>query len=164
MKIAYLNPSGALGGAETALLSILSALREAQPNWQLHLIASTDGPFVTRVQEIGVATTVLPFPQSLAELGDASAGGPGKRIERRELLHQLIRISPEAHRYSKRLRTLLARIAPDIVHTNGLKHVLGALAKPRKASLVWHVHDYVSTRPLMPRMLKLLAHRVARSP
>ena len=161
MKITFLNPSGALGGAETALLSILSTLREAQPNWQLHLIASADGPCVTRAQEIGVATTVLPFPQSIAELGDASAGGPaGKRIERRELVHRLICISPEAHRYSKRLRTLLARIAPDVVHTNGLKmHVLGALAKPRKASLVWHVHDYVSARPLMPHMLKLLAHR-----
>jgi glycosyltransferase involved in cell wall biosynthesis len=40
-------------------------------------------------------------------------------------------------------------------------HVLGALAKPRGTTLIWHIHDYVSSRPLMARLIKLLCNRCA---
>ena len=46
MRIVFLNPSGELGGAETALLDMLAALTEARPTWDLELIASADGPLL----------------------------------------------------------------------------------------------------------------------
>ena len=48
MRIVFLNPSGQLGGAETALLDLLAAVRDARPAWALELIASADGPLVER--------------------------------------------------------------------------------------------------------------------
>ena len=33
-------------------------------------------------------------------------------------------------------------------------HILGAWSRPRETSLVWHIHDYVSTRPVMTRLLR----------
>jgi glycosyltransferase involved in cell wall biosynthesis len=40
-------------------------------------------------------------------------------------------------------------------------HVLGAWAHPKNAPLIWHIRDYVSTRPLMKRLLALHASRCA---
>lgn len=161
MRIAFLNPSGELGGAEVALLNVLSSLREAQPLWELHLIASNDGALIDRARDLGVTTTILKLPESVASLGDASAGGPaGKRIHKNEIMRRGFRVIPEIAAYALNLRRLLRELAPDVVHTNGLKmHVLGALARPRKSSLVWHVHDYVGARPIMARAMKLFAGR-----
>jgi glycosyltransferase involved in cell wall biosynthesis len=38
-------------------------------------------------------------------------------------------------------------------------HVLGALAKPAGVPIIWHIHDYVSGRPLMQRLIKRLHNR-----
>jgi len=48
------------------------------------------------------------------------------------------------------------------VHANGLKaHVLAAWASPRSARVVWHVHDYVSTRRVSSVLLRRHAGRAA---
>jgi glycosyltransferase involved in cell wall biosynthesis len=53
------------------------------------------------------------------------------------------------------LRRAVRRERPDVVHTNGLKmHVLAAWTRPRGAALLWHIHDYVSRRPLAARLLR----------
>ena len=36
-------------------------------------------------------------------------------------------------------------------------HLLGLWARPRNTPLIWHVHDYVSSRPLMAQMIKRYA-------
>jgi glycosyltransferase involved in cell wall biosynthesis len=38
-------------------------------------------------------------------------------------------------------------------------HVLGALAKPAGTALVWHIHDYLSSRAMMARLMRRLASR-----
>jgi glycosyltransferase involved in cell wall biosynthesis len=38
-------------------------------------------------------------------------------------------------------------------------HVLGAMAKPRKSELVWHMHDYISPRRFIVRLLRYFAKR-----
>lgn len=163
MRIVFLNPSAQLGGAEVALLDVLASLRSAEPLWDLHLIASDQGMLVSKATTLGVSTTVLPFPTSIARLGDASAVGPaGKRIGTRELRRLLFAASPDIFRYARTLRQTLRQLAPDIVHTNGFKmHILGALSRPRRAKLVWHIHDYVQARPLMTRLMKLFSRRCA---
>lgn len=161
MRIVFLNPSGQMGGAEAALLDILASLREAEPEWQLELIISADGPVANRARALGVVTAVLPFPESLARLGDAGAGGPaGDSLSRFRLLRQLIFRSPGSAAYVRQLRRMLRQRAPDAIHSNGFKmHVLAALAKPRAVPLIWHVHDYVQSRPFMALLLKLLQSR-----
>ncbi len=42
MNIVFVNPVGAIGGAERALLTIMAALLNTQPDIKLHLIAGTD--------------------------------------------------------------------------------------------------------------------------
>ncbi len=161
MRIVYLNPRGRMGGAEVALLELLASIREAEPEWKLDLIISEDGPLAAQARALGVSTRVLPFPASLARLGDSAAGGPaGNSIGRLSLLRQLLFASNGIRIYAASLRRMLRELVPDVIHTNGFKmHILGALAKPAAAPLIWHVHDYVQSRPLMARLMKLFQRR-----
>mgnify|MGYP000845687502 CR=1 FL=1 len=71
MKILYLSPSSALGGAERSLVDIISAVGKLKPDWQLELITAAPGPLLTQAAELGAASTVLELPPALAELGDS---------------------------------------------------------------------------------------------
>ena len=59
VRIVFLNPSGELGGAETALLEMLAALREARPAWTFGLVASAPGPLVERAVALGIPSDCL---------------------------------------------------------------------------------------------------------
>lgn len=163
MKLLFLNPSGQLGGAEVCLLNMLASLRTAEPEWQLHLIVSDSGPLEDRARELGAHVNVLRFPPSLARLGDAGAGGPaGNEVSRFQLLRRLLMAAPSAVNYRRRLRRAIRELSPDVIHTNGFKmHVLGAMAAPRRAPLIWHIHDYVRPRAVMARLLRMFAPRCA---
>ena len=69
MRIVFLSPSGELGGAETALLDILAAIREARPDWALAMIAASSGPLVAKAAAYADAAA-MPFPNALARLGE----------------------------------------------------------------------------------------------
>lgn len=161
MRIAYLNPRSAMGGAEVALLNVIAVVRQAQPEWQLSLITPEDGPLVTRAGSLGVECKVISFSNSVARLGDSGVGGPaGRQIPRLTLFRRLLLSAPAVLVAIVKLRKALHSLHPDIVHTNGFKmHVLGALAKPAHIPLIWHIHDYVSSRPLMGRLIKSLCKR-----
>ncbi len=59
-----------------------------------------------------------------------------------------------------RLRAELARLAPDVLLTNGTKaHVLGALARPHGVPVVWCAREGLEDRPLSRRALGLAARR-----
>jgi glycosyltransferase involved in cell wall biosynthesis len=162
MRIAFLSASGQMGGAERSLYDIMASLREAEPDWDLSLIVAEDGALSAKATALGVRVKALPLPQSLARLGDAGAGGPaGRRVNRGVLILKLLFAAPGVGLYVKRLRRELREMAPDVVHANGFKmHVLGVWARPSEsAAIVWHVHDYVSRRPLMARLLRRYASR-----
>lgn len=153
MRIVFLSPSGELGGAETALLDMLAAIREARPGWTLAMIAASSGPLIAKAST-HASVVALPFPQSLARLGEW-----GTR-DRFRLGVGLLTASLPAVRYARRLRQRLLEFHPDIIHTNGLKmHLLGARARPAGARLVWHLHDYPAARRLSARLLAAQAHR-----
>ncbi|HEU4561393.1 MAG TPA: glycosyltransferase family 4 protein [Longimicrobium sp.] len=155
MRIAFLSATGRLGGAERVLLDLLASLRQAEPRWRLHLVVLGDGPLAERAEELGVTVHPLPLPGRLARTGDA---GGGSKIG---LVGRLVMAGPAGARWLRELRRLLRRIAPDVVHSNGFKvHAAGALALPPGARLVWHVHDFTGTRPLMAGILRRLAPRV----
>lgn len=158
MSIVFLSPTGQWGGAEAALLEILTGLREAHPSWSLNLIAASDGPLVSGVKALGIPVQVLPFPPALAQLGDWGVGS-GARARAAFLIRCAATVWPAAQ-YIRRLRDLMRQLSPDVVHTNGFKmHLLGAWARPRGSAVLWHVHDYVARRAFTARLLRLSAHR-----
>ena len=163
MRILFLNSSGHLGGAEISLLDMLASLRLAVPAWPLQLLLGEDGPLVGRARELGVETSLLPFPRSFARLGDAGVGGPaGHQIGRAGLLRRVLAASLPVARYCRRLRSAIRDAAPDLIHSNGLKmHIAGAWARPSDTPFIWHIHDYVGQRPLGARLLRFYAPRCA---
>ncbi|MBC7909116.1 MAG: glycosyltransferase, partial [Pyrinomonadaceae bacterium] len=164
MRIVYLNPSGQMGGAEVALLDLLASLRAARPEWDLHLIAGAEGALIPRAESLGVHAMALPFPHTLARLGDAGGGGPaGAQFTRAALLKKLFQAGSPVISYVRELKSALRQIQPDAIHTNGFKmHVLGARARPHKSiPVIWHVRDYVGARPLMARLLRWHARACA---
>jgi glycosyltransferase involved in cell wall biosynthesis len=57
--------------------------------------------------------------------------------------------------YRRRLRAHIREVAPDIVHTHGLKtHLFAAWSNPGLAAVVWHLHDYVGRRPATASLLR----------
>jgi len=153
MRIVYLNPCGQMGGAETSLRELLISVRTAKPDWQLWLILGEDGPLARIASDLGVRVEVLPFPSSLARLGDAGTGAAAG-------VASLLMAGAASARYGRRLARVLRRIEPDIIHTNGFKmHVLGCWSRPRTTSLVWHIHDYVGARRVMSQLLRWHAER-----
>jgi glycosyltransferase involved in cell wall biosynthesis len=161
MRILFLSPSGQCGGAERCLLDLMASLRAARPDWSLQLIVGDGGPLVGLAEAMGVATTLIPFPAALTVIGDASAGGPaGNSIGQKQVLGKLLMVFPATVGYVSKLRRAIRAAAPEVVHSNGAKmHVLGAWATPRGLPLLWHIHDYVSSRPLMSRLLRAHARR-----
>lgn len=160
MRITYLNPIGGLGGAERVLLDFLAGVRRAQPGWQLSLIAGGDGPLIAEAAALGVATEVLSMPERVARLGDSRPDqGTGSKAGLRGYA-KFAASAGELPFYLLRLRRRLAAARPDVVHTNGQKmHVLGTLAAPRKVPVIWHLHEFLKTRPLMSTLLPRLSGR-----
>ena len=163
MKILYLSSVAVFGGAERSLLSIMASVAAARPDWKLSLIAGGEGPLIERARAMGIAATSVPMPESLARIGDAGANGPaGTQVGRFALAASIARAAAPATFYARALRREIDAVLPTVIHTNGFKmHLLGAWAAGDKTPLVWHVHDYVSSRPVMARLMRLEARRCA---
>jgi glycosyltransferase involved in cell wall biosynthesis len=145
-----------MGGAERSLLDLMASVIEACPDWPLNLIVSGPGPLVAKAVGLGVPTTVVPFPRALAELGDTALSENRSSLSAAlSMGRRLAFLAPSLVHYVRTLRRAIRNLAPDLIHTNGLKmHVLGLWAKPRKTPLLWHIHDYLSLRPVMSPLLR----------
>lgn len=160
MKLVFLSACGEMGGAERSLYDLLASLRAARPRWELTLVVPRAGGLAERAVRLGVAVNVLEFPRSLARLGDSGASAR-RRVGRVKLLIEAAAAAPGVALYLRRLRRTLRAVAPDVVHANGLKSQVLAVWARTPAPVVWHVHDYVSGRPLMSRLIKSCAARCA---
>ena len=160
MRILFLNPTGQIGGAETSLLTLMAGLRKLDPSWELTLITGEEGPLSARAVTLGIKAEVVPFPRSLTGAGDSGFGGPmWKRTADRAAM---LRAGFESCGYARRLSAAIRRIQPGVIHTNGFKmHLLGSWSAPRKMPIVFHIHDYVSTRALAGRLLRASVKRRA---
>jgi glycosyltransferase involved in cell wall biosynthesis len=147
MRVLYLSPSGGLGGAERALLEGIRALRSLEPSWTIGLISLDDGPLIRELRSHGADATVLPVPEVFAAAGESGRS-------RAATLLQLTRGAGPLAGYARAFRRAVRAWGPDLVHSNGIKtHVLGAWSQPA-APLVWHVHDYLSSRGVSARLLR----------
>ena len=155
----YLSASAGLGGAERALLELLAALRVAEPAWELHLVCGADGPLREAAGRAGATVHLLPLRRALERSGDA---GVGSAASWGGALLRMAAAVPGAAAWGAQLRRLLATLGPDLVHSNGFKtHLLGAAAVPRGTPLVWHLHDYLSSRAVMSTLMRRARARCA---
>lgn len=160
MKILFVNPVGIIGGAERVLLTIFSALRTAKPNIQLHLIVGTEGALIKSAQELGVQVTILPLPQEVLQLGDSALKGNSRVMAILRLLWRSSTALPVIRRYLGKFRQTIQEINPDLIHSNGIKtHLLTGLLGLNSLPIIWHIHDFYSTRPLMAKILRLISNR-----
>lgn len=153
MRVLYVSTTGALGGAERVLLDLLAWQRRTCSHVDPHLLVLDRGPLADAASDLGVPTTVLQVPDSVARLGESGASTL-------QLAWRLLAAASDAGRFARVLRRHMASLSPDVVHANGSKaQVLAALAAPRTARQVWHVHDYLSSRPVTSLLLRRLARR-----
>jgi glycosyltransferase involved in cell wall biosynthesis len=151
VKVLFVNPIGQLGGAEHALLDLIASLRDCAPSVRASLLTFEKGPLLDEASALGAATAVVPLPQRIAKLGDSSGV---------DVLASLLAGVRSAAWLPELRRSLLAE-QPDLIHTNGFKaHALVAMARP-KLPLVWHLHDFLTARPLMSRVLPRLKRQAS---
>lgn len=161
MRILFLNPSGLFGGAERSLLDIIASLAAARPDWEMRLVAGSDGPLIRRARAMNIAATVLPMPAMLAQVGDSAARGSAGAMRVR-LAANLLTAALATNRYARMLAREIEQVAPTLIYTNGFKmHVIGTWAARSKAPVLWHIHDYVGARPVMSRLMRRQASRCA---
>ena len=157
LRVAFLSVSAEMGGSEVSLLALVRGLRRQVPSWRLDVVVPRDGPLASALRECGAAVHMLPLPARLARLGEASGRGPADMVGRGAAF---VLAAGSLGPYSRRLARLLADLAPDVVHTNGFKlHVLAARVAPPSAALVWHIHEYVSRRPISRALLRRYVSR-----
>jgi glycosyltransferase involved in cell wall biosynthesis len=167
LQVVFLNPAGVIGGAERALLDLIASLRQTRPAWRLAVIAAADGDLVQAASALGAQSSVVAFPRALAVLGDAGAGAWADSGARTVVLAvRLLAAAPAIAAYRRQLTAAITAIAPDIIHTNGFKmHLLGIWAaarhKSRQIPVLWHMHDFVRSRPMMGPLLRAHAQRCA---
>jgi glycosyltransferase involved in cell wall biosynthesis len=161
MRIVFLSPVGAIGGAERVLLDLIASLHAAVPAADLHLIAGSDGPLVQAARAASASVTVLPMPPAIGDMGDYALAS-GRKSAKWSFLVRAPRAAWSAWRYARQLRRLIATLRPAVVHSNGIKfHLLTRLARLENAAVVWHIHDFLGSRPLMARGLRWAGRRTA---
>jgi len=154
MRVAYISVSDGLGGSEIALVEMIAAVRRARPDWPVSVVLPGRGPLLERLSAAGASCHVVPIPDSLARAGESDAIESGSAGRWASFGLSLLRVGAAMPAYERRLRREIDRIAPGIVHTNGLKaHVIGARSA-RRLPLVWHMHEYVGRRPLTRALLR----------
>ena len=158
MIVVFVNPVGVLGGAERMLLAMISALQYEDQSIEIHLIVGSAGNLVEAAQKLGVKVKVLPIPNQINQLGDS--GIRGNRIfGGLKLLFTVFLAWGAINKYLKQLRSLIKEIDPDIIHSNGIKsHILTAMANVRRP-MIWHIHDFYSTRPFIASVLRRFSKR-----
>ncbi|MEH2160645.1 MAG: glycosyltransferase family 4 protein [Nostoc sp.] len=159
MKIVFVNPVGVIGGAERVLLTMLTALN-TQSNIQLHLIVGTDGALVEEAKKLGVEVTLLKLPEEFNQLGDSAFKSHNKTIAIFILLLRIVTILTSIWKYLREFRRSLRELKPDLIHSNGIKtHILTTLVGVKGVPIVWHIHDFYGSRPLIAQVLKWLSDR-----
>ena len=157
--VLFLNPVGTLGGAERSLLDLIAVLRETRPLWPIHVLAGGDGPLCEEAIRLGASTEIVRMPDAAASFGDSTLNwsGGGRLTRWAGALARAARAGITMPPYLARLRRRIAALEPRLVHSNGLKcHLLSGFVTPRSVPIVWHVRDFLTTRQIVSRALRLV--------
>lgn len=160
MRIVYLSPVGALGGAERSLLDMLASVRQAMPTAELLLVVATPGPLVHEAKKIGVNVILLLMPPEMQQLGDSGWGGSLSPKAKWAWIQKAPQAGLASLAYLRKLRKILTSLRPDMVHSNGIKfHLLSQLVAGKDLPVIWHIRDFLSLRPMVARILRWASHR-----
>ena len=148
--VVVIAPFAGLGGGERSLVELIGRLGE---EIRFTVVLPEDGPLGTAVRDAGATCRVVPWPAALLTLGE--------RARRRGRMLGIARAAASLGVLRLRLHTEIARLAPDVVLTNGFKaHVLGALLRPALARpLVWCAREGLEDRRLSRFVLRRLGRR-----
>lgn len=146
--ILFVHQSAELYGSDRVLLSLLDGLDPAR--YQRIVVLPGDGPLAGALAERGVETHLGP----VCKVSRATFSPVG-----------LLRLAAEARRSVRHLDRALAGRRADLVHSNTLAVLGGALwAWLRRTPHLWHVHEIIThptpARFLFPRLARALAHTV----
>jgi glycosyltransferase involved in cell wall biosynthesis len=133
LKILFVNPGLAMGGAEHSLLLLLQELKQRGVRPVMALFGV--GPFAKRLSELELVTHFLDLPEDVRASGRYAMGigaWDAVRLTRRTL--------PAA----VQLADIARKEQVDLIHTNGMKaHLLGGVAgRLTRRPVVWHVRDF----------------------
>lgn len=160
MRVLFLNPLSELGGAERCLLDLMASMRDARSDLSMDLVVSSSGPLADEADRLGVQVHVVSMPRAVSALGD-SAVGRSAVVGQLRLARDLVLAGMSVVAYARRLRRLVRELAPDVIHSNGIKsHLLAAMASGG-VPVVWHIRDLIGTRPLVSRALRLAASQAS---
>lgn len=158
MHLVFLSGSAEVGGAERSLLDMAHSLRQARPDWRLHVLTPAEGPLAEAARAMGVTSDAVPFGPALSRVGEATAS----HADLAQMVVRLARTAGPVAGYARRLRARLHELAPTIVHTHGVKaHLAAAWTKPASARVVWHLHDYLGPRGASTALLRRSLGRCA---
>jgi glycosyltransferase involved in cell wall biosynthesis len=161
MKILYTNASSQLGGAERNLIDVICAVQRQDPTIEIVvLITAPDGPLVAELTPLGVKIIMLELPRNIAQLGDSGLPTGGNKIATAVKLVANVSLVADFIRYWWQFRRTIVKIAPDTIHSNGFKTHLLVASLGTSIPIIWHLHDFISSRLAIGKLLKLLIGRV----
>lgn len=159
MKILYTNASSQLGGAERNLIDVICAVQKQDPSIEITvLITASDGPLVAELTPLGVKIILLELPRKIARFGDSGL----KRGNKTANVFKLVTGLPvvELVRYWWQLRQTIKAIEPDLIHSNGFKTHLLVTSLGTSIPIIWHLHDFISSRLAIGKILKFFSSQV----
>jgi glycosyltransferase involved in cell wall biosynthesis len=109
---------------------------------------------------LAVKAVLLELPPKIAQLGDSGANAGSSKLFRMLRLAGNLPLVGELIAYRSRLRRKIVEIAPDLIHSNGMKTHLLAASLGLDLPLIWHLHDFISSRSLIKYLLKLFIGKV----
>jgi glycosyltransferase involved in cell wall biosynthesis len=132
VRVLFVNPGRAVGGAEASLLLLIEGVRSHGIDPAVALFG--DGPFRDRLASLGVATTCVVPSRRVMTAGRYRS--PGALAA----LPLIVAGLPTA----LRLAAVARRVGADLIHTNGMKaHLLGGLAsRVGRVPGIWHLRDF----------------------
>lgn len=139
MKVLYLNPTVAIGGAERSLLELVTGVdRELVEPLAACVM---EGPLASALRDAGARVVIVPWPAFALKIGRDSI------LSKILLPFASVALVPHV----LKLARLVRKERVSIVHTNGLKsNVVGSLVRLLTGCrLVWHVRDVLKPGPTL---------------
>ncbi len=138
MRVLFVNPISALGGAEWSLLELARALRRR--NVEV-MAAVPAGPLQERLKEVGIDCQPLP-----------SIRLTRPRVGRPEGIVDWLKLPA----MGRSLAQIVRRQRPDVLHLNAIAPVLALTLTKVRTPALWHVRDLTLT----PACVRLASRRV----
>ncbi len=161
MKILYTNASSQLGGAERNLIDVICAVKRQDPQIEIVvLVTAPDGPLVAELEPLGVKIIILELPRRIAQLGDSGLNTGGNKIVNALKFIAQVPLVLDFVLYWRQFRQTIVTIAPDLIHSNGFKTHLLVASLGTSVPIIWHLHDFISSRMAIGKLLKLLIGKV----